>query len=181
MGVQESDASSHAADASAVTVRLATRKRDLPHWEMGGSTYFRTFRLHGLPEDLPALSANERDLVKRAILLLHDRMWHVHLLTVMPDHVHILATPLMSSPGKWHPLATMLQRVKGSTAYSINTRRHRSGQFWQKETFDRIVRDQQEFDEKAIYILNNAMKAGIADDGWEYDGFWCGAEERAAG
>lgn len=181
MSVQQSSASLYDPDTSAVTVRLATRKRDLPHWEMGGSTYFLTFRLYGLPGNLLALSANERDLVKRAILLPHNRMWHVHLPTVMPDHVHILATPLMSSLGKWYPLATMLQRVKGSTAYSINTRRHRSGPFWQTETFDRIIRDQQEFDEKAVYILNNAMKAGITDDGWEYDGFWCDAGESAAG
>lgn len=148
---------------------------------MGGSTYFLAFRLHGPPGNLLVLTSTERTLVKQAILSLHDRMWHVHLLTVMPDHVHILTTPLASSPGKWYPLAMMLQRVKGSTAYSINTLRGRSGQFWQKETCDRIVRDQQEFDEKAVYILNNAMKAGIADDGWEYDGFWCEHTVNAAG
>ncbi len=161
----------NAQESSAITERLTTRRRDLPHWEMGGSTYFLTFRLHAPPGNLPVLTPMERDLVKQAIVSLHDRMWHVHLLTVMPDHVHILATPLASSPGKWHQLATVLQRVKGSTAYAINTLRHRSGPFWQKETFDRIVRDQQEFDEKAMYILNNAVKVGIADDRWEYGGF----------
>jgi putative transposase len=168
-------------DSGATTERLTTRRRDLPHWEMGGSAYFLAFRLHGTPGHIAPLAANERDLVKRAILSFHDRMWHVHLLTVMPDHVHILATPLAASPGKWHPHVTMLQRVKGSTAYSINALRHRSGPFWQRETFDRIVRDQQEFDEKAAYILNNAMKAGIADDGWAYDGFWCEHSVNAAG
>lgn len=35
------------------------------------------------------------------------------------------------------------------------------------------MRDQEEFDEKAAYILNNAVKVGLAEDGWAYDGFWC--------
>ncbi|MEO8714248.1 MAG: hypothetical protein ABI369_04475, partial [Acetobacteraceae bacterium] len=96
----------------AVTESLVTRRRDLPHWEMGGSTYFLTFRLHGPPGDLPLLTPIERDLVKQAIVSLHDRMWHVHLLTVMPDHVHILATPLSALPGKWHPLDNVRSKVK---------------------------------------------------------------------
>jgi hypothetical protein len=43
---------------------------------------------------------------------------------------------------------------------------------WQHESFDRIVRDAREFREKAQYILNNAVKAGLIEDGWAYDGFW---------
>jgi hypothetical protein len=39
------------------------------------------------------------------------------------------------------------------------------------------VRDQAEFDEKARYILNNAVKAGLVEDGWNYDGFWSESEE----
>jgi len=160
---------------------LVKRRRDLPHWEMGGATYFLTFRLHGSPEKPSPLSVDERRIVINAIMSLHKQMWCVHMLTVMPDHVHILAAPLASAEGKWYPLAVMLQRVKGSTSHSINALRHRSGPFWQKETFDRIVRHQQEFDEKALYILNNAMKAGIVDDAWEYDGLWYDHEINAAG
>src|SRR5947209_7398976 len=95
---------------SGIAGELMTRRRDLPHWEMGGATYFLTFRLHGSPGHLSALTSEERALVKKAIVSLHNRTWHVHVLVVMPDHVHILATPLMSSDGKWYPLATMLQR-----------------------------------------------------------------------
>jgi hypothetical protein len=54
----------------------------------------------------------------------------------------------------------------------INRVRGRRGALWDTESFDRVVRDQQEFDEKARCILNNAVKAGLADDGWEYDGLW---------
>jgi putative transposase len=159
------------ANLPGATADLTTRKRDLPHWEMGGSTYFLTFRLSGTPGQISPLNTEERRLVRNAILSLDGQMWHVH----------ILATPLVVAPGTWHRLATILQRVKGGTAYSINMRRRRSGPLWQKETHDRIMRDRQEFDEKAGYILNNAVKAGIVSDGWEYDGFWCEPTDTAAG
>jgi REP element-mobilizing transposase RayT len=159
------------ANVSGIAADLVMRRRDLPHWEMGGATYSLTFRLHGSPENLSPLTTDERQIVKKAILALHSQMWHVHLLTIMPNHLHIIATPMSASSGQWYALAAILQRVRGSTAFSINTLRHRKGPFWQKATFDRIVRDRSEFYEKATYILNNAVKAGIAEDGWHMTGF----------
>lgn len=154
-----------------VTRDLHTRKRDLPHWQTGGSTYFLTFRLYK-PETALPLTAEERAITKAAILSVHERLWHVHVLTVMPTHAHVLATPLQQSPGKWYSLSMILQRVKGGSAYQINAYRRSTGHIWQRESFDRIVRDEAEYIEKATYILNNAVKAGLAEDGCLYDGFW---------
>ena len=91
----------------------------------------------------------------------------------MPDHVHILTRPLEKSTGQWHSLAVILRGVKRQSARAINRLRSRRGPLWQAESFDRIVRNQREFDEKASYILGNAVTAGLVDDGWLYDGFWC--------
>jgi len=112
-------------------------------------------------------------VVKQAILFWHEIRWSVHLVTIMPDHVHILATPLKSTADQWFSLSGILHSVKRHSAREINRRRRRIGELWQSETFDRIVRDSAEFDEKANYILQNAVKAGLAEDGWQYDGFWC--------
>ncbi len=199
---------------------LTITRRHLPHWQLGGSTYFITFRLKGAvrpgtggtgalpvqgadrvsalpggatppPQEpgrtgaLPVPGADrasalplrqeERAIVRREILYWHGKRWNVHALTVMPDHVHVLATPLEQSPGQWHPLSPILQSVKYGSALKINRLRGRRGSLWQAESFDRIVRDQNEFDEKANYILGNASRAGLTPDGWEYDGFWCEA------
>jgi hypothetical protein len=158
--------------AHLVTHDLHVRRRDLPHWQAGGSTYFLTFRLYK-PETASPLTAEERAITKSAILSAHERLWRMHMLTVMPTHAHVLATPLQQSPGKWYSLSMILQRVKGGSAYQINAHRHSQEQIWQCESFDRIVRDEAEYVEKATYILNNAVKAGFVEDGWEYDGFWC--------
>jgi len=159
---------------------LIIRRRNLPHWELRGATYFITFRLFKAVADVP-LTVEERTYVKRIVLSMHDALWHVHVLTIMPDHAHILATPCEQSLGKWYPLPVILRRIKGRTAREINLQRGRMGPFWQKESFDRIVRDDHEYDEKAQYILNNAVKAGISADSWTYDGFWCESDAETPG
>jgi REP element-mobilizing transposase RayT len=91
----------------------------------------------------------------------------------MPDHVHVLATPLERGTDQWYPLSEILHNVKRRSARLINKARGQTGALWQSESHDRIMRDEAEFDEKANYILNNAAKRGLVEDPWEYDGFWC--------
>lgn len=138
---------------------LKTAKRNLPHWQLGGSTYFLTFRLHSSVS--PHLNMGERAGVKHAILHWHHKKWRVHVLTVMPDHAHVLASPLQSAPTEWYSLSAILHSVKWHSARQINLVRERRGKLWQAETYDRIVRDEAEFDEKSQYILVNALKRGL--------------------
>jgi REP element-mobilizing transposase RayT len=119
------------------------------------------------------LSPEERQIVKADILFWHERRWRVHALTVMPDQVHVLATPLEMPPGRWHSLSDMLHSVKRGSALKINRLRGTRGPLWQSESFDPIIRNEQEFQEKAAYILSNAVKTRLVADGWRYDGFWC--------
>jgi len=152
---------------------LHITRRNLPHWQLGGCTYFITFRLKGGAGFQPALAPKERQVVKESILYWHKRKWAVHALTVMPDHVHILATPREKTAGQWFSVSAILHSVKRQSARRINHLRGRRGALWRPESFDRIVRDESEFDEKANYILGNAVRAGLVEDGWSYDGFWC--------
>jgi putative transposase len=153
-----------------VSKDLIVKRRDLPHWQVGGAVYFLTFRLS---RGQPPLSERERAIVKDAVLFWHSKKWHVYALTIMPDHAHILAQPLQIDVDRWHSLSEVLHSVKRHTARLINAQRQQTGSLWQSETFDRIIRNGGEYDEKATYIFNNAVKAGLVEDGWEYDGFWC--------
>ena len=115
----------------------------------------------------------ERAVVKRAILHWHQEKWRVHVLTVMPDHAHLLASPLLSGPNEWYSLSGIMHSVKRHSARQINLVRGRQGKLWQAETYDRLVRDEAEFDGKSRYVLANALRRGLAEDPWKYDGFWC--------
>ena len=71
----------------------------------------------------------------------------------MPNHVHGLAA---ARPG--FALSDTLRHVKHYTAHRINQRLGRSGQLWQHESFDRLVRNAAAYDRAAEYIRENPRK-----------------------
>ncbi|GAB4481779.1 MAG: hypothetical protein OHK0031_03950 [Anaerolineales bacterium] len=91
---------------------------------------------------------------------------------LMPNHVHLLIEPITHEIASHHgtsakyPLTEILRLIKGSTAYDCNLALGRTGRFWQQESYDRYVRDEQEFTRIIQYILNNPVKAGLAK-GWK--------------
>jgi REP element-mobilizing transposase RayT len=72
---------------------------------------------------------------------------------VMNDHVHVL-----SWPEDDYRLEDILHSWKSFTAHELQTKHGRIGRVWQDESFDRIVRNEQELYEKMVYILNNPRK-----------------------
>jgi REP element-mobilizing transposase RayT len=68
----------------------------------------------------------------------------------MPNHVHALVTPLGA-----HLLSPILRSWKSFTAKKINASLGRSGAFWQKESFDHIVRSTASLGKFRQYILEN--------------------------
>ena len=56
----------------------------------------------------------------------------------------------------------------GVSARRINQSLGTAGKVWQEESFDRIVRDQREYDEKLDYMWNNPIRKGLVSPGEEY-------------
>ena len=133
--------------------------RNLPHWTRDGATYFVTFRVKGIE-----LTEHERGAVLNACFHFHNDRHTTMMATVMPDHAHLLIKPLQRPDGSWHELGEIMHSIKSYSAHEINKARGSSGPVWLDESFDRIVRDEDEFDEKARYIFENSKKAGIVDD-----------------
>lgn len=75
---------------------------------------------------------------------------------VMPNHVHVLMTPLAE-----HELEDILQSIKSYSATQINRRLGLQGKFWQRESYDHIVRDYEQLEAFQRYITNNPEKAGL--------------------
>jgi REP element-mobilizing transposase RayT len=85
--------------------------------------------------------------------------------TVMPNHWHAL---LISRAGCAHSLDEIMKRLKGRTGKQLRaaTGTSGSGAVWQREWFDRWMRDDGEWDKTVAYIRNNPVKAGLAAH-WE--------------
>ncbi len=77
---------------------------------------------------------------------------------VMPDHAHLIVRVLDGLP-----LGAILKSIKGFSARAINRSLIRQGSLWLDESFDHIIRDEQEWDEKVAYIRNNPIKKGIVE------------------
>lgn len=142
---------------------LQKSNRNLPHWHRDGSSYFVTFRIAE-----GELADHERQIVLNSCFHFHGDRHSTAIATVMPDHVHMIIRPHKSDDENWHQLSDLLHSIKSFSAHEINKHRKSSGPLWQDESFDRIIRDEQEFDEKAKYIFENAFNAGICSSPSEY-------------
>jgi REP element-mobilizing transposase RayT len=86
----------------------------------------------------------------------------LHTWMVMPNHVHLLLTPKVAP-------SDALRRLKGASAREANKLLGLTRQaFWQDESYDHVVRTQQEFERIENYILQNPVRAGLATVEEEY-------------
>ena len=85
------------------------------------------------------------------------RHYVLHAYVVMPNHVHMLITPVIEVP-------RIMKSLKAFTGRAANLLLDRTGlPFWQREFYDHWVRDG-EFERIARYIENNPVKAGLATE-----------------
>lgn len=79
----------------------------------------------------------------------------------MPNHVHAV---LQTLPGQ--ELSKILHSWKSFTAKMARTLLGGKGEFWQKESYDHLVRDAQDLEHCIRYVLNNPAAAGLRDWPW---------------
>jgi REP element-mobilizing transposase RayT len=101
---------------------------------------------------------------------------HLHALVVMPDHVHLLLTPLRNEDGWPFPLVDILQCFKGATAHRINKLLGTSGPVWEEESFDHVLRSDESLKDKCEYIRQNPVAAGLVHKPEEYRWLWVAPE-----
>jgi REP element-mobilizing transposase RayT len=81
----------------------------------------------------------------------------------MSNHVHIVFTPIEIEDGSYHALQTIMHSLKRHTALESNKILGREVAFWHHESFDHIVRDEEEFQRIVAYVLDNPVKAGLVE------------------
>jgi putative transposase len=143
-------------------------RRDLPHYQTEGRSYLVTFATKGRWE-LPAAA---RDIVMDNILFEHRRRAQLHTFIVMPDHVHIVLTPLLDERGYLNGLADILHSIKGISARRINKLLDRSGPVWQPESHDHELRSHESLRAKCEYVAQNPVRAGLVNSPDEYPWLW---------
>lgn len=84
--------------------------------------------------------------------------WYLKLLVLMPDHLHMLIGVSGDTI-----LSNLIRDFKRITARTAKIE-------WQRNFFDHRVRHDESEDEKATYIRQNPMRAGLVhtDEQWPY-------------
>jgi len=90
------------------------------------------------------------------------RHYSLHAFVVMPNHVHLLATPAV-------PLPKLTKSLKGITAKRANAILKLVGKpFWQQESYDHLVKHESEFEKIVKYIEGNPIRAGLVKKASDY-------------
>lgn len=91
-----------------------------------------------------------RKILSDAIAFKDNKDYEVYCYVIMPNHVHMLIRPLGENK-----LEKILHSIKLFSARRINELVGRKGEFWMKESFDRMVRNYDHLKHCYHYILNN--------------------------
>jgi putative transposase len=112
---------------------------------------------------------NIADAVSEKIRSMNSKYFQLLAYCIMPNHVHLLIESIVVGShhqGKTskYPVTDTLRLLKGNTARACNLKLKRSGHFWQHESYDHYVRDEQELERIIKYILNNPVKARLVKE-----------------
>jgi alanyl-tRNA synthetase len=149
-------------------------KRRLPHFERPWAKYMVSFSTR----ERKQLSPEARDIVLKGLLFGHDqRRYQLYAACVMPDHIHFLFEPQVKEQDKegkpvFWPLTELLHSIKSFTAHEINKLEKTTGQVWENESFDRMIRGDADLEEKFHYICRNPWDSGVVPITENYPWLW---------
>jgi REP element-mobilizing transposase RayT len=191
------------------------RRRNLPHWEIAGATYFVTFRLaSSLPAAVVEEWRREREqlrlgrltasvvgmigqeehirlarlchakfdaqldgagygpkhlsdpglagLVADALRFHQGARYDLFAFAVMPNHAHVVLRPCAKPDSRllWG-LDEIMRSIKGYTGKKANERHGAHGEFWQREYYDHMIRNEEEWCYYVDYTRQNPVQAGL--------------------
>ncbi len=149
-------------------------KRRLPHFERPWAKYMVSFSTHQRRQ----LSPSARDIVLKSLLFGHEqRRYQLYAACIMPDHVHFLFEPQIKEQDKegkpvFWPLTEILHSIKSFTAHEINRFEGKTGQVWENESLDRMIRGDADLEEKFHYLCRNPWNSGVVPPTENYPWLW---------
>jgi REP element-mobilizing transposase RayT len=135
-------------------------RRNLPHLQGDFKPHLITF----VTKFRWVLPEWARDIVLLSCCHDHRRQYELYVAVVMPDHVHLILTPLIDERrSQVFSLIEIMRGIKGASGREINRRVGRHGAVWQEESFDHVLRCSEGLDAKVEYVLQNPVRKGLVD------------------
>jgi len=122
-----------------------------PSWVSEAATFFLTINCANRGVNQLATDPVSRGLFDAASYYHRHGRWHVELLMLMPDHVHMLVS------FKWDPGNGMGRLVADWKRFTCNS----MGIGWQRDYFDHRIRSESDHQSTWYYIQQNPVRAGL--------------------
>lgn len=142
----------------------------LPHWRADDVTYFVTFR-------------HRRDLSETEVLQLlssllrpEGRQWQLAIACVLPAKTELMFSVNAGPTGRPYELADIVERAKNKVGRAIMRKTGEKVSPFYGESFDRIVRDEVEFEERLMAILDAPDQMGWDGEAADYPGLYLSSE-----
>ena len=107
-------------------------------------------------------------MVANAVRYWDGKRYGLYAWCVMPNHIHVVFRGLPE-----YPLAIVVGAWKSYTAKMANRILEIKGKFWEREYYDRLIRNGSEFDRAVEYVKTNPERAGLKQWPW----VWCAGED----
>jgi len=136
-----------------------------PDWVDDGAIYFITICLEDR-NSRALIDPTNAAVIKKAASFYHcESHWWIELIVLMPDHLHAL----ISFNQKVRPMSECIRAWKAYLKRS-------AGIQWQRGYFDHRLRTLDAAREKASYIRNNPVRAGLIEPAEDWKYAWSAAD-----
>ena len=103
------------------------------------------------------------NVVKESLLFFNLKKYILHAWCIMPNHVHVILHILDG-----FELSKIIHSWKSYTSHCINKLINRSGQLWQIDSYNHIIRTREEYFFQVRYVWNNPDKASLMNWNWRW-------------
>ncbi|MBV6491964.1 MAG: hypothetical protein IT202_01805 [Fimbriimonadaceae bacterium] len=138
----------------------------LPHWRADGVTYFVTFR-HSRP-----LTPPEVHVLFACLLQPEGKRWNLDCLCVLPEKTELLVRVPKGSGGKQAELSDVVEKAKSKAGKAILKKSGERFPPFYRESYDHIVRDDDEFHQFWESIIFSPAEQGLVEAAEEYDALY---------
>ena len=138
----------------------------LPHWRADDVRYYVTFRHRR------ELDEAERKALMKFLIRPEGRRWDMEILCILPEKTELIFSVRFDRNGNPYELSDLVEAAKRKAgALIIKNTGERFPPFY-TESFDRIIRDDVELEERWDQIFSSSVTAEIAEDPELYDALW---------
>jgi putative transposase len=149
-----------------ITKYGAFYRQKLPHYRSPGCVYHCRFSLNPLDPFFRFTEDWMFKAVEDSILTEHKKECIIHAYVMMANHAHAVIQPMPKAKDifawcdylEFYPLEGICGRIKGRSSFMINKRCGRRGRLWQRESFDRTIRNEDDLETTIDYIHHNPVR-----------------------